>query len=436
MPNRSCIHCRWRLNLTFVAIVTTLSALWSQADAANAMLRVACDGPAINAEVTINGEFKGQCPVDVSVTAGTVRIVVTKKLDTERELYFEQDVRMAASTVKRIDVEFGAPRLNVVAQRLVTQRAEEAKIEAARVAAVRQAQAVATESRASEEAIRVRAAAEAGDEVAMADMGNRYAAGGQGVPKSETEAAAWYRRAASAGNLPADALRAAMRPVKNIEGIEESVPEPIRVILRRMAAQPMNSRRMVDVRGGEAVRALIASDAFFEVDGGDETLNYRILHKGLDSKELSCRRDGRHFQINGVSFIPILQENWDVTMTTILGGLMVVDGRSSRLFTTYQTVLTSIGWIKGQPFPLVPGSHFAISYETQRIGDESSTGQFLACMADPPSSKALVQGLPDTTDMTCYWADSGFAVLYRVRWHANSGCVVPSPYFWSVVLSR
>ena len=113
--------------LTCGASIRDVSA---QAPAATAMLRVACDGPAVNAEVTINGEFKGGCPIDVPVVAGSLRIRVMKKVDSERELIFEQEVRMVGGTVKRIDVEFGAPRLNADAQRLATQRGQEAKAEA------------------------------------------------------------------------------------------------------------------------------------------------------------------------------------------------------------------------------------------------------------------------------------------------------------------
>ena len=393
------------------------------------MLRIACDGPAINAEVMVNDQFKGQCPVDVPVAASNLRIRVTKPLDAERELFFEQEVRMAAGTVKRIDVEFGAPRLNAAAQRVATQRNEEAKAEAARLAAVRQAQAAAAEVRAIERAAGVRVAAEAGDEVAMAEMGNRHAAGGQGVPKSDTEAAAWYRRAANAGNKPAAALLASSVPV----------PEAYRWILRRMAVQPLNTRRIVDVSGPGAVSALISSDAFFEVDGGNASVNYRRQLSELISEDMSCRRDGRQFQVKGVENhrwpTNLGSDNYDITQTAVLGGLVAVDARRSRLFDRSHAVVSRIGWVQGQPFPLTPGSHFAISYERQPPGEKSSV-HFLACMADLASAEAPAQGKPDTVLMTCYrlldlGGGVGLSALFRARWYANSGCVVPSVDAWS-----
>ncbi len=147
-------------DLARAAIAFALPAIWTQAHAANAMLRIACDGPAVNAEVTINGEFKGDCPVDVPLAAGSLRIRVMKKVDSERELVFEQEVRMVAGTVKRIDVEFGAPQLNAAAQRLATQRAAAAQAEAERAAAVRAA-AVAAARAEAERAAAARAVVEA-----------------------------------------------------------------------------------------------------------------------------------------------------------------------------------------------------------------------------------------------------------------------------------
>ena len=402
---------------------------WGQSAPSTAMLRLACDGPALSAEVTINDEFKGDCPIDVPVAAGNLRIRVTKKVDAERELVFEQEVRMVGGTVKRIDVEFGAPRLNAAAQRVATQRGQEAKAEAERIAAVRQAQAAAAESRAAEEAGRVRVAAEAGNEAAMAEMGNRHAAGGQGVPKSDAEALLWYRRAAAAGNQPAAALLASGVPV----------PESYRWILRRMAVQPLNTRRVVDVSGADAIRGLIASDAFFEAEGGNATVNYRLQRSELISDDMTCRRDGRQFQVKGVQThrwpTNLGSDNYDITQTAILGGLVAVDAKRSRFFDRSHGVVNRIGWIQGQPFPLAPGSQFAISYEMQTADEKSSMVYFLACMADPATSEAPAQAKPDSVQMTCYrrlsLSGGGIGTLFRARWQASSSCVVPSADAWS-----
>ena len=53
-------------------------------------MRVFCDDADKGAEVMIDGKFKGECPVDVGVPAGTVKLRVVKKVDATHESVFEQ----------------------------------------------------------------------------------------------------------------------------------------------------------------------------------------------------------------------------------------------------------------------------------------------------------------------------------------------------------
>lgn len=76
----------------------------AQTPAPSSVLRIACDGDALDADVHINGVFKGQCPVDVAVPEGSLQLRVTKAVGTLQERSFEQTLRMAAGTAKRIDV--------------------------------------------------------------------------------------------------------------------------------------------------------------------------------------------------------------------------------------------------------------------------------------------------------------------------------------------
>jgi Protein of unknown function (DUF1566) len=76
----------------------------AQTPAPSAVLRIACEGDALDADVHINGIFKGQCPVDVAVPEGSLQVRVTKALGTLQERSFEQTLRMVAGTAKRIDV--------------------------------------------------------------------------------------------------------------------------------------------------------------------------------------------------------------------------------------------------------------------------------------------------------------------------------------------
>lgn len=120
------------------------------ASAGTAVLRVACDGPATGAEVTVNGSFKGDCPLDIPVPAGTIKLRVLKKVGAGRESVFEQEFRMAADTAKRVDVELGPPQLTAEGQRLENDRLAREKAEADRQAAERQRAAAAAMAQAAQ----------------------------------------------------------------------------------------------------------------------------------------------------------------------------------------------------------------------------------------------------------------------------------------------
>lgn len=125
------------LLLSFLLLGLTSSAL-----ADKAMLRINCDGDAADAEVYINGTFRGECPIDLAVTAGTTKLRVVKKLDAEHDGVFEKEIRLAeGGAVKRVDVAL-APELNAEgktrqaeAERLAAQRVEQQRVEAQQAAA-------------------------------------------------------------------------------------------------------------------------------------------------------------------------------------------------------------------------------------------------------------------------------------------------------------
>lgn len=86
-------------------------AAHSSANAQGSTLHVACKGNDIGAEVTINGQFKGECPLEARVDAGTVKLRLVKKVDNQRERIFEQDIRIGDGVVKKVDAVLSAPRL-------------------------------------------------------------------------------------------------------------------------------------------------------------------------------------------------------------------------------------------------------------------------------------------------------------------------------------
>ncbi len=74
------------------------------------MLRVACDGEAAGAEVFVNDKFRGECPLDVQVPAGTVKLRVVKKAGANPERVFEQEIRFGEGTIKKVEAIFASSR--------------------------------------------------------------------------------------------------------------------------------------------------------------------------------------------------------------------------------------------------------------------------------------------------------------------------------------
>jgi len=79
--------------------------------AQTSMVRIMCDGEAASSEVTVNGAFKGGCPIDVQVKAGTVQVNVLKTLDKDHEQVFSDEFRIGEGVVKKLEVILSAPRL-------------------------------------------------------------------------------------------------------------------------------------------------------------------------------------------------------------------------------------------------------------------------------------------------------------------------------------
>lgn len=105
--------------------------------AAGSVLKVKCEDKDVGAEISINGVFKGECPLTIQVEAGTVQLKLLKKIDASHEGIFEQTFRMGDGVIKNIDAELTV-RLTAVGQRHEDERlAIAAKREEERLAAER-----------------------------------------------------------------------------------------------------------------------------------------------------------------------------------------------------------------------------------------------------------------------------------------------------------
>jgi hypothetical protein len=96
-------------------VALMLLVCFANAEAQTSTIRIACDGSAMGAAVSIDGRFKADCPLDVTVNAGTLVIRATKQIGG-RELVFTETVRIGEGVVKRIEVQFAGAAANGAAQ--------------------------------------------------------------------------------------------------------------------------------------------------------------------------------------------------------------------------------------------------------------------------------------------------------------------------------
>jgi hypothetical protein len=384
--------------------------------AAGSLLRVACEGGDAGAEVTINGVFKGECPLDIQVNEGTVQLRVLKKVDASRERVFEQQFRIGDGVVKKIEVALSAPRLNAEAQRRESERIAAEREEAMRREQARQLARAAEEQADRELRQQQQKAIEAGDATAMIAFAERYETG-KGVPKNEAEARSWLKRAADAGN-PVAAFRLTDL-YKN--GRKEDVADIV-----RMLAFPSGEERAARIEGEEQVRAFMAKDTFFEVPGGNEKISYwyeaRYAANAVMRSDITCVRNGRYFDVSHNHQSKDFSSTGDATGA--LGALVWLTSKSSTgLFRTNQQVITRIDRLSGRPFPLTPGKRFGMSFVTRLNGDaklESATTTTCGVIGDKTAIPRQdgVQGHP----VMCLQQTATFAIPMRMYWHEQSGC--------------
>ncbi|HET8731208.1 MAG TPA: hypothetical protein VFM34_08885 [Moraxellaceae bacterium] len=163
-------------------LIAALLLAASSATEASTIIRVKCEDGNAGAEVLVNGEPKGVCPMDLSVEAGVVQLQA-QKINGDYGQFFDKSLSVAEGVPQRVDVVLSAARLTAEGQH----RQEVAEAEQ-----------------------RLKAA-EAGDLHAMEIIAGYYASG-RGVERNAQKAAAWRARLATATALEEtqrlDALKA------------------------------------------------------------------------------------------------------------------------------------------------------------------------------------------------------------------------------------
>lgn len=211
----------------FFALATALAA-HASVHAQVSLLRVTCEGNDVGAEVTLNGKFKGECPVDIQAGSGTVKLRVVKKVDATHERVFEQEFRLGTDVVKRIDVVLSELRPKA-----------KSPVQAATVS--RSTVTAPPKGNAEVEQL-YRLATEKNDPSAQNGLGIRYKSGlWEGIAKDEVEAVRWFRLAAAQNDSAAQVNLGQM--YANGRGVTRDDGEAVR-LFRLAAAQDSTSAQI------------------------------------------------------------------------------------------------------------------------------------------------------------------------------------------------
>lgn len=156
-----------QLVLALCAIVFSSGNLY----AADSVLRVSCEPDGVGAEVSINGKFRGACPLDIVVKEGNWKLAVAKPITKEIQTDYRKMVRIGEGVVMKVQIPDSDWRITYTDSYRATFKNFPAQL----------------------------AAAKAGDKTAMAAVGKAYSHG-LGVAEDSQQAFVWLSKAAEAGD--------------------------------------------------------------------------------------------------------------------------------------------------------------------------------------------------------------------------------------------
>lgn len=136
------------------------------------VVRIICEEEDIGTKIYINEEYTGDCPIDVPVSPGIIKVRAHKIVDTEYEQIFETEVPLYRGG-KRVEIMLSKPRLTADAQHARQLKAQQQAEQAAQADLY---------------------AAQTGDIKAMKAVAQRYAQG-KGLPQDAGQARIWRQKA-------------------------------------------------------------------------------------------------------------------------------------------------------------------------------------------------------------------------------------------------
>lgn len=205
----------------FLPFLSLLLLAPTSGNAAGSMVRVSCEGANAGAEVFLNGKLKGECPLDMQVSPGALKLTARKRIDADNENRWEQEANLGDGVVKKFEVKLFGP---YPTQEALRRFDEEMK------------PLVEPNLR----------KAEAGDVEAMLWLAARYQNGG-GVPRNEAKSVEWLRKAAAAGSV--DGMAALAVCLMEGRGVQKNMAEGL--ALYRKAANMGNAPAIRYFKGRE-----------------------------------------------------------------------------------------------------------------------------------------------------------------------------------------
>jgi formylglycine-generating enzyme required for sulfatase activity len=180
-----------------VAALLLMALHDSHAQGRASAVRVICEGQAAGAEITINGKYRGDCPLDVEVQPGNIELTAVKKVDPLRERRFTTRFGIGEAAAKRVEVQLGPAELNAEGRRQEAER-QRAEAERRRLEEERKRAEAEAKRKADEERARAQAAAAA----RQAEL--RRLAGEQSEQRRRERAAVVNKAFAEAGLVSGD----------------------------------------------------------------------------------------------------------------------------------------------------------------------------------------------------------------------------------------
>lgn len=207
----------------------------------------------------------------------------------------------------------------------------------------------------------------------------------------------------------------------------------------RMLALPAGAQRTLGVSGHDNILAMAANDTFFKAPPGEGRFAWTYMSQQNDrllsgvrsiKMERSCARRGpQHTMTTRTGTSATIEAlGW-------IGGLLTLESVASQGGYTGKasTRITGIASVWGQPFPLVPGQRFGLSYTTTRddgigrlFGSDTTQAQWhMECGVTETRSDAVPDGARQLVCLTTSPDAPGvWSPIRRLYLHEPTGCLV------------